>query len=257
MSAPLLDARDLVKVFGTHRAVDGVSFTIAAGETLALVGESGSGKTTIGRIVLRLIESTAGRVVFDGTDLRALDARAMRALRRRMQIVFQDPAESLSPWVRVGALVREGIDVHHIAEGAEANARVTRLLEEVGLRRELAARYPHELSGGQRQRVCIARALAVEPALIVCDEVASALDVSVQAQVLNLLLELQRARGIAYLFISHDLAVVERLADRVAVLRQGRIVEQGEAAQMFGAPAHEYTRALLASATLASARLDG
>ena len=257
MSAPLLDARDLVKVFGTHRAVDGVSFTIAAGETLALVGESGSGKTTIGRIVLRLIESTAGRVVFDGSDLRALDARAMRALRRRMQIVFQDPAESLSPWVRVGALVREGIDVHHIAEGAEANARVTRLLEEVGLRRELAARYPHELSGGQRQRVCIARALAVEPALIVCDEVASALDVSVQAQVLNLLLELQRARGIAYLFISHDLAVVERLADRVAVLRQGRIVEQGEAAQMFGAPAHEYTRALLASATLASARLDG
>ena len=250
MSAPLLEARDLVKVFGTQRAVDGVSFSIAAGETLALVGESGSGKTTTGRIVLRLIEPTAGHVDFDGTDIRALDAPAMRAVRRRMQIVFQDPAEALSPWMRVGALVREGIEVHRIAEGTEADARVRRLLEEVGLRPELASRYPHELSGGQRQRVCIARALAVEPALIVCDEVVSALDVSVQAQVLNLLLALQRARGIAYLFISHDLAVVERIADRVAVMRQGRIVEQGEAAQVFSAPAHEYTRALLASATL-------
>ena len=250
MSAPLLEARDLVKVFGTQRAVDGVSFSIAAGETLALVGESGSGKTTTGRIVLRLIEPTAGNVDFDGTDIRVLDAPAMRAVRRRMQIVFQDPAEALSPWMRVGALVREGIEVHRIAEGTEADARVRRLLEEVGLRPELASRYPHELSGGQRQRVCIARALAVEPALIVCDEVVSALDVSVQAQVLNLLLALQRARGIAYLFISHDLAVVERIADRVAVMRQGRIVEQGEAAQVFSAPAHEYTRALLASATL-------
>ena len=250
MSAPLLEARDLVKVFGAQRAVDGVSFSIAAGETLALVGESGSGKTTTGRIVLRLIEPTAGNVDFDGTDIRVLDAPAMRAVRRRMQIVFQDPAESLSPWMRVGALVREGIEVHRIAEGTEADARVKRLLEEVGLRPELASRYPHELSGGQRQRVCIARALAVEPALIVCDEVVSALDVSVQAQVLNLLLALQRARGIAYLFISHDLAVVERIADRVAVMWQGRIVEQGEAAQVFSAPAHEYTRALLASATL-------
>ena len=250
MSAPLLEARDLVKVFGAQRAVDGVSFSIAPGETLALVGESGSGKTTTGRIVLRLIEPTAGHVDFDGTDIRALDAPAMRAVRRRMQIVFQDPAEALSPWMRVGALVREGIEVHRIAEGTEADARVRRLLEEVGLRPELASRYPHELSGGQRQRVCIARALAVEPALIVCDEVVSALDVSVQAQVLNLLLALQRARGIAYLFISHDLAVVERIADRVAVMRQGRIVEQGEAAQVFSAPAHEYTRALLASATL-------
>ncbi len=250
MSAPLLEARDLVKVFGTLRAVDGVSFSIAAGETLALVGESGSGKSTTGRIVLRLIEPTTGQVVFDGADVRALDSSAMRALRRRMQIVFQDPAESLSPWMRVGALVREGIEVHRIAEGAEADARVKRLLEEVGLRPELVARYPHELSGGQRQRVCIARALAVEPALIVCDEVVSALDVSVQAQVLNLLLDLQRARGIAYLFISHDLAVVERIADRVAVMRTGRIVEQGEAAQVFGAPAHEYTQALLASAAL-------
>jgi len=251
VTAPLLEARDLVKVFGAHRAVDGVSFAVGAGETLALVGESGSGKTTTGRMVLRLVEPTAGEVIFDGSDLRGLGAPALRALRRRMQIVFQDPADSLSPWMRVGALVREGIDVHGIAEGAEAEARVRRLLDEVGLRPELATRYPHELSGGQRQRVGIARALAVEPALIVCDEVVSALDVSVQAQVLNLLIELQRARGIAYLFITHDLAVVERLADRVAVMRRGRIVEQGPAAQVLGAPTHEYTRELLASASLA------
>ena len=250
MSGPLLDARDLVKVFGAHRAVDGVSFTVAAGETLALVGESGSGKTTTGRMALRLIEPTSGQVLFDGRDVGTLSARALRALRRRMQIVFQDPAESLSPWMRVGALVREGLDVHGIAEGSEAETRVRRLLEEVGLRPELAARYPHELSGGQRQRVSIARALAVEPALIVCDEVVSALDVSVQAQVLNLLIELQRARSVAYLFISHDLAVVERLADRVAVMRQGRIVEQGPATQVLGAPEHAYTRTLLASALL-------
>ena len=250
MSGPLLDARDLVKVFGAHRAVDRVSFTVAAGETLALVGESGSGKTTTGRLALRLIEPTSGQVLFDGRDVGTLSARALRALRRRMQIVFQDPAESLSPWMRVGALVREGLDVHGIAEGSEAETRVRRLLEEVGLRPELAARYPHELSGGQRQRVSIARALAVEPALIVCDEVVSALDVSVQAQVLNLLIELQRARSVAYLFISHDLAVVERLADRVAVMRQGRIVEQGPATQVLGAPEHEYTRTLLASALL-------
>ena len=250
MSGPLLDARDLVKVFGAHRAVDGVSFTVAAGETLALVGESGSGKTTTGRLALRLIEPTSGQVLFDGRDVGTLSARALRALRRRMQIVFQDPAESLSPWMRVGGLVREGLDVHGIAEGSEAETRVRRLLEEVGLRPELAARYPHELSGGQRQRVSIARALAVEPALIVCDEVVSALDVSVQAQVLNLLIELQRARSVAYLFISHDLAVVERLADRVAVMRQGRIVEQGPATQVLGAPEHAYTRTLLASALL-------
>jgi ABC-type glutathione transport system ATPase component len=250
MSTPLLETRDLVKVFGAHRAVDGVSFTVAAGETLALVGESGSGKTTTGRMALRLVEPTSGEVGFDGTDVRALGALALRALRRRMQIVFQDPADSLAPWMRVGALVREGIDVHRIAEGAEAEARVRRLLEEVGLRPELAARYPHELSGGQRQRVGIARALAVEPSLIVCDEIVSALDVSVQAQVLNLLMELQRTRGIGYLFISHDLAVVERLADRVAVMRKGRIVEQGAAARVLGAPEHEYTRTLLASALL-------
>ncbi|MCE9602400.1 MAG: ATP-binding cassette domain-containing protein [Gemmatimonadetes bacterium] len=250
MSAPLLETRDLVKAFGAHRAVDGVSFTVAAGETLALVGESGSGKTTTGRMALRLVEPTSGQVRFDGTDVRSLGARALRRLRRRMQIVFQDPSDSLSPWMRVGALVREGIDVHGIAEGAEADARMRRLLEEVGLRPELAARFPHELSGGQRQRVAIARALAVEPALVVCDEIVSALDVSVQAQVLNLLMELQRSRGIAYLFISHDLAVVERLADRVAVMRQGRIVEQGGAAKVLGAPEHEYTRTLLASALL-------
>ena len=256
----LLDVRGLVKEFrrqsstlgrdrGMKRAVDDVSFSIATGETLALVGESGSGKTTTGRCVLRLVEPTAGRVAFENVDVLGLGASELRALRRRMQIVFQDPLESLSPWLTVGALVGEGLSVHRLAEGDAARARIARLLDEVGLRPETATRYPHELSGGQRQRVGIARALAVEPSLLVCDEVVSALDVSVQAQVLNLLLELQRARGLAYLFISHDLAVVERMASRVAVMQGGRIVEQGDATRLLAAPEHEYTRALLASAT--------
>ena len=255
----LLDVRGLVKEFrrqsstlgrdrGMKRAVDDVSFSIATGETLALVGESGSGKTTTGRCVLRLVEPTAGRVAFENVDVLGLGASELRALRRRMQIVFQDPLESLSPWLTVGALVGEGLSVHRLAEGDAARARIARLLDEVGLRPETATRYPHELSGGQRQRVGIARALAVEPSLLVCDEVVSALDVSVQAQVLNLLLELQRARGLAYLFISHDLAVVERMASRVAVMQGGRIVEQGDATRLLAAPEHEYTRALLASA---------
>ena len=255
----LLDVRGLVKEFrrqsstlgrdrGMLRAVDDVSFSIATGETLALVGESGSGKTTTGRCVLRLVEPTAGRVAFENVDVLGLGASELRALRRRMQIVFQDPLESLSPWLTVGALVGEGLSVHRLAEGDAARARIARLLDEVGLRPETATRYPHELSGGQRQRVGIARALAVEPSLLVCDEVVSALDVSVQAQVLNLLLELQRARGLAYLFISHDLAVVERMASRVAVMQGGRIVEQGDATRLLAAPEHEYTRALLASA---------
>jgi len=232
----LLEVRGLVKEFPlpsrrlggpkrVRRVVDDVSFDIAAGETLALVGESGSGKTTTGRCVLRLIEPTAGHITFDGADVRALAPRELRALRRRMQIVFQDPADSLSPWLTVGALVREGLEVHRIAEGADADARVRRLLDEVGLSAELAARHPHELSGGQRQRVGIARALAVEPRLIVCDEVVSALDVSVQAQVLNLLMDLQRDHGLAYLFISHNRVVVERVATRVMVMAGGRIVE--------------------------------
>jgi len=256
MSTPLLEVRDLVKEFrspdgrGSMRAVDHVSFEIDAGETLALVGESGSGKTTTGRSVLRLVEPTSGTVRFDGIDVLALDARALRALRRRVQVVFQDPGESLAPWHTVDALVREGLTVHRLAEGAEADVRVTRLLDEVGLGASVRARFPHELSGGQRQRVGIARALAVEPQLLVCDEVVSALDVSIQAQVLELLQRLQRERGLAYLFITHDLAVVDRLADRVAVMRRGRIVETGPAAPLLSAPTHEYVRELVESARL-------
>jgi ABC-type glutathione transport system ATPase component len=254
MSAPLLEVRDLVKEFrtpdgrGTMRAVDDVSFEIAAGETLALVGESGSGKTTTGRAVLRLVEPTSGTIRFDGADVLALDARALRAMRRQVQVVFQDPGESLAPWHTVDALVREGLTVHRMAEGAEADARVTRLLEEVGLGASVRARFPHELSGGQRQRVGIARALAVEPRLLVCDEVVSALDVSIQAQVLELLQRLQRERGLAYLFITHDLAVVDRIADRVAVMRKGRIVETGQTGTVLADPGHPYVRALVAAA---------
>ncbi|MDB4915281.1 MAG: oligopeptide/dipeptide transporter, ATPase subunit [Gemmatimonadetes bacterium] len=258
MSTPLLSVRDLVKHFpiksgifgkvsGQVRAVDGISFDVNAAETLALVGESGCGKSTAGRAILRLIEPTSGSVSFDGHDVLTLGREELRRLRRKMQIIFQDPFSSLNPRMSIGAIVREGLTIHKLAEGAAADTRVRQLLDEVGLRPEYASRYPHEFSGGQRQRVGIARALSVEPSFIVCDEPVSALDVSVQAQVVNLLQDLQRDRGLAYLFIAHDLSVVEHIADRVAVMYLGHIVELAPVDMLFDMPIMPYTQALLSA----------
>ena len=233
---------------GWVRAVDGVDLDVRRGEIFGLVGESGSGKTTLGRAVLRLVEPTAGSVRFDGTDVLALGGRELRAARRRFQIVFQDPYRSLSPRMQIQSLIAEPIRLHHIVPEEAIESRVLELLSLVGLEPYFMHRYPHEMSGGQRQRVAIARAMALEPDFLVADEPVSALDVSVQAQILNVLLELQRRVGIAMLFITHDLAVVERIADRVAVMYQGKIVETGETEQVIDHPEHAYTRRLLAAA---------
>jgi oligopeptide/dipeptide ABC transporter ATP-binding protein len=242
--APLVAVRDLVKRYGAVRAVEGVSFDIERGETLALVGESGCGKTTTGRSTLRLVEPTSGTITFDGTDVLGLRPSALRRLRRRAQIIFQDPYASLNPRMTVGAIVREGLSIHGLPGG---NERVRELLSEVGLRPEVAERYPHEFSGGQRQRVGIARALAVNPDFVVCDEPVAMLDVSVQAQVINLLMDLQQHRGLTYLFIAHDLSVVAHVATRVAVMYLGRIVEQAPASALYADPIMPYTRALLSA----------
>jgi len=257
VTTPLLEVRDLVKHYPGGgmlspgrppvRAVDGVSFDIAPGETLGLVGESGCGKSTVGRTILRLDEPTSGQVSFAGRPVVGADRKALRTLRREMQIIFQDPYSSLNPRMTVGAAVAEGIEIHRLAPRAEVPRRVAALLNEVGMDPDAAGRYPHEFSGGQRQRIGIARALAVQPSFLVCDEPVSALDVSVQAQVLNLLADLQRERGLAYLFIAHDLAVVRQLARRIAVMYFGRLVETGPAEVIVTTPRHPYTQALLSA----------
>jgi oligopeptide/dipeptide ABC transporter ATP-binding protein len=257
-NAALLKVTHLSKSFKSQRrlfrrdaadvvAVNDVSFEIARGETLGVVGESGCGKTTMGRSILRLIEPTSGAVVFDKTDVGTLHGTALRSMRRRMQVVFQDPFSSLNPRMTVGAAVREGILIHGLAEGAEADRKVKILFEEVGLDPAYVSRYPHEFSGGQRQRIGVARALSVEPEMIVCDEPVSALDVSVQAQVINLLQDLQRDRGLTYLFIAHDLSVVQHIADRVAVMYLGRIVEIASSRDLYSNPIMPYTKALLSA----------
>jgi peptide/nickel transport system ATP-binding protein/oligopeptide transport system ATP-binding protein len=256
---PLLEVRDLVKHFpirgglfrrvtGAVRAVDGVSFTLARGRTLGLVGESGCGKSTLGRAILRLQEPTAGQVLLDGEDITALPRAALLERRRRMQIVFQDPYASLNPRRTVAQAIREPLDVHRIGTPAERARRVEELLDVVGMSAKVQDRYPHEFSGGQRQRIGIARALALNPSFIVADEPVSALDVSVQSQVLNLIARLQREHGIAFLFVSHDLAVIQHVSDDIAVMYLGKIVEMGPAEQVYRDPQHPYTRALLSAA---------
>jgi oligopeptide transport system ATP-binding protein len=268
MSEVLLEVCDLVKHFpvgggvfkraeGTVRAVDGVSFSLRRGETLGLVGESGCGKTTTGRCILQLERPTSGHIVFEGTDLATHSERQLRELRRHMQVIFQDPYSSLNPRMTIGQILAEPIKVHRLVSGKAARARrIEELLTQVGLLPQHAQRYPHQLSGGQRQRVGIARALAMEPSLIICDEPVSALDVSIQAQIINLLEELQSRLGLTYLFIAHDLSVVRHISDRVVVMYLGKVVEVADRQTLYEAPVHPYTRALLSAVPIPDPKLE-
>ena len=268
MSEVLLEVRNLVKHFpvgggffkraeGTVRAVDGVSFSLRRGETLGLVGESGCGKTTTGRCILQLERPTSGQIVFEGTDLATHSEQQLRELRRHMQVIFQDPYSSLNPRMTIGQILAEPLGVHRLVSGQAAREkRIQELLAQVGLLPQHAHRYPHQLSGGQRQRVGVARALAMEPSLIICDEPVSALDVSIQAQIINLLEELQSRLGLTYLFIAHDLSVVRHISDRVVVMYLGKVVEVADRRTLYEAPVHPYTRALLSAVPIPDPKLE-
>ena len=267
-SRTLLDVRDLKmyfpltrgivlqRVVGYVRAVDGISFAIERGQTLGLVGESGSGKTTIGRTIVRLYKPTGGQMLFDNVDLASLGGEQLRQVRQRIQMVFQDPFASLNPRFTIGSLIAEPMHIYHVASNKEIRERTVELLRVVGLRPEYIDRYPHEFSGGQRQRIAVARALAINPEFVIADEPVSALDVSIRAQVLNLLQRLQKQFNLAYLFVSHDLSVVRHVADRIAVMYLGKIVEMADRDELYKAPKHPYTRALLSAVPIPDPQIE-